>query len=159
MWSYVSWCRCGGRNFTHNVHFLSSLEASNVRPAVLLVAEAQLWNFKSQFADYIYIYGVWCAWFLVSNDVHPPESYGYESQAWNPCSSQMAMIDGNHRRPQMEPVFSGPIADLRRCFLSAGRRCENSMPFIQKLWPLIAISIGKMKSPLELWDKAIFQLE
>lgn len=56
MWSYVSWRRCGGRNFTHNVHFLSSLEASNVRPVVLLVAEAQLWNLKSQLADYKYIY-------------------------------------------------------------------------------------------------------
>ena len=147
MWSYVFWRRCGGRNFTHNVYFLSSLEASNVRPVVLLVAEAQLWNFKLQLADYIY--GVWCARFLVPNDVHPPESYGYGSQASNPCSSQMAMVDGNHRRPQMEPVFSGPIADLRRCFLSAGRRCEDSMPFIQKLWPFIVISR----------DKAIIQLE
>jgi hypothetical protein len=97
----------------------------------------------------LYIYGVWCARFLVPNDVHPPESYGYGSQASNPCSSQMAMVDGNHRRPQMEPVFSGPIADLRRCFLSAGRRCEDSMPFIQKLWPFIVISR----------DKAIIQLE
>lgn len=59
--------------------------------------------------------------------------------------SQMAM----GHKPQTPVVFSGPIADLRRCFLSAGRRCEDSMPFIQKLWPFIAISR----------DKAIFQLK